>query len=415
MAITITQNYRKIKATYLYTLHTPPLANGVLVLDNNGKVLEVAQGSAYAAEEVEYYEGIICPGFINAHCHLELSHLLNAVSKHTGLTTFLQHIPKLRDKYTTVAIKEAINQAYQNMQHNGIVGVGDISNTAHSFPIKNKGDLQIHTFVELLGLPPSRWQTAIKGGQAMLAELTANASSKHSASLSAHAPYTASTKLLQAIDNINQQHKEHGANSTLLSIHHQESEAEAVFFNDGSGDFRQLYAALKMDTNNFFIPPKTSSLQYLLEHLPHIGKILLVHNTFSTKQDIDIALAEQYRKEVYWCFCPKANLYIENRLPNISLFSKQYHTIVLGTDSLASNNSLDILSEMFVLQQHFPTISLQTLLTWACLNGAIFFNWSHLGSFETGKRPGVNFINHITTLANGQHKLTAKSKVQVLT
>jgi len=128
-----------------------------------------------------------------------------------------------------------------------------------------------------------------------------------------------------------------------------------------------------------------------LKYLPQESPLLLVHNTFTSKQDIETA--EEQHQNLYWCFCPKANLYIENKLPQIDLFFELGVKCTLGTDSLASNNSLSIWEEILSIRKAFPKIPLNTLINWATINGAQFLGIDNqFGSFEVGKKPGVNWI-----------------------
>ena len=96
----------------------------------------------------------------------------------------------------------------------------------------------------------------------------------------------------------------------------------------------------------------------------------------------------------YWCVCINANLYIENALPPIELIRNNQCKIVLGTDSLASNDALSIVAEMKKIKQHFPSIPLSEILQWATLNGAAALQLEQaLGSFEKGKTPGVVLLD----------------------
>jgi cytosine/adenosine deaminase-related metal-dependent hydrolase len=118
-----------------------------------------------------------------------------------------------------------------------------------------------------------------------------------------------------------------------------------------------------------------------------------VHNTFTSKEDL--IYANSVQQELYWCLCPNANLYIEGKLPEIGLFLQSEAVITLGTDSLASNHQLSILDEMKVLQEK-ESVPLEKLLRWATLNGARFLGVDHqFGSFENGKQPGINLIEHM--------------------
>ncbi|MFV0266097.1 MAG: amidohydrolase family protein, partial [Draconibacterium sp.] len=110
--------------------------------------------------------------------------------------------------------------------------------------------------------------------------------------------------------------------------------------------------------------------------------------------------------------CPGSNLFIENALPPVELFRKHRMNICLGTDSLASNTALSILKEMITLQQHFPDIQLEELISWACVNGAEALHISDtFGSFDAGKKPGVNLLTDVQ-LKNLQ--LTEHTKVKRL-
>ena len=107
----------------------------------------------------------------------------------------------------------------------------------------------------------------------------------------------------------------------------------------------------------------------------------MVHNTFSKEEDIT---------DNYYCTCPKANLYIENSLSDYSIFDTDKFCV--GTDSLASNNSLSILEELKVIQEN-SDFDLNTLFKIACKNGADALGFSDLGTFEKGKKPGLNLVN----------------------
>jgi cytosine/adenosine deaminase-related metal-dependent hydrolase len=140
-------------------------------------------------------------------------------------------------------------------------------------------------------------------------------------------------------------------------------------------------------------------------------RCLLVHNTYSTKEDLLEYASDPER--FYFVLCPSSNLFIQNRLPNLQLFSSEefFRNVCLGTDSLASNTSLSILEEMKMIQQHAPDISLEMLVRWATLNGASALGSPLHGSFEKGKTPGVILITGIDF--EGM-RLTAESEAKVM-
>ena len=143
---------RFLTADYLYPLHTEPIKEGVLQVDNKGRVISLYNSrDKIPADRLEVFNGIICPGFINTHCHLELSHMLGEIPEKTGLPDFIFKVSKKR-KATQEKIQSSIIKADADMRANGIVAVGDISNTADTFLVKQKSTIKYHTFIELFDI-----------------------------------------------------------------------------------------------------------------------------------------------------------------------------------------------------------------------------------------------------------------------
>ena len=261
--------------------------------------------------------------------------MLGQVPEKTGLVEFVQTIIKSRQA-DPVAIEQAMLQADQQMFNNGIVAVGDISNQLVSKEIKQNSKIHYHTFVEAMGFNPERATTIMDYAVGIK-----NDFAPLPASVVPHAPYSVSPALFKLIN----QHAE--KENTLISIHNQESLNENFFFESKTGGFLGLYEFLGLDIS-FFEPTGKTSLP---SWLPFIGsqKTLLVHNTISGKQDVEFA--KQNHSDLYWCLCPLANLYIEDALPNVDLLMAEDLKITLGTDSLASNRQLNILTEMKTLQE----------------------------------------------------------------
>ena len=110
---------------------------------------------------------------------------------------------------------------------------------------------------------------------------------------------------------------------------------------------------------------------------------------------------------VWWAVCPLSNIFIHNALPPISLMRKNGLAIALGTDSLSSNDDLDMVAEMYCLHRNFPEVPMSEILTWASLNGARFLSKDkELGTLEKGKKPGIVRINDI----DGEGFVTQASK-----
>ncbi|RYZ47765.1 MAG: amidohydrolase, partial [Sphingobacteriales bacterium] len=124
---------------------------------------------------------------------------------------------------------------------------------------------------------------------------------------------------------------------------------------------------------------------------------------FTDAADLDWIAEQRQGPELNWCLCPAANLYINNRLPQVDLFRDRGLQMVFGTDSLASNTDLDILAELKTLHRYFPGLTVETLLQWATINGARALGIeAEAGSFEAGKQPGIVWLQDTTaTNVNG--------------
>jgi aminodeoxyfutalosine deaminase len=213
-------------------------------------------------------------------------------------------------------------------------------------------------------------------------------------SLVPHAPYSVSQSLLTLINEF--------ASNDIISIHNQESKEENDLFLTGSGEMLRLYNTLGTDISQFQHPGKTS-LQALHRNFKERINLLLVHNVHTSSEDIATQIRGQ--NSVFWCLCPNANLYITGQLPDVDMFLRNDCTIVIGTDSLASNDQLNILEELKTIQNSFPHIDCETLLKWATFNGAKALKIEdRFGSFDKGRTPGVVHIRYI------QHgRITEKS------
>ncbi|MBC9931345.1 amidohydrolase family protein [Chitinophaga qingshengii] len=352
----------------------------VLVLDENGVVTGIVAENA-AGDNVQEVEGILCPGFVNTHCHLELSHMKGVIPEKTGLPAFLTRVMEGRQHGQDQAA--AIAAAEQAMWDAGIAAVGDICNSPATIPQKRHQRLWYHTFVECMGVAESsaatRYQYSLEVLQAFR-EIPG-----HSASIAPHAPYSVSSALFGLLAQT--------PHNTPVTIHNQECQAENELYNSKTGDFLRFYAHFGMDAGSFQAAG-TNSLEAYLPRFAH-NKILLVHNTYTSAADIQFAL--QQPVETWWCFCPQANLYIEDRLPDIPLFREAGCNITLGTDSLASNHQLSVWEEIRTIQTHYPDIPLAELLCWGTSNGAKALGIeSRYGSFKEGMQPGVVLIaDHI--------------------
>ncbi|WP_428328652.1 amidohydrolase family protein [Mucilaginibacter sp.] len=386
---------KSFRADYVFPVCADPIKNGIVTVDDRGKIISIADTVAINAPPPEHLSGIICPGFINTHCHLELSHLKAKLTPRTGLVNFIMDVQKFRGADPAFVLDEAL-KADNEMYENGIVAVGDISNTNISIPIKEKSKLYYHSFIETFGFLPDKAAETFDRALALLNEFK-----PMSCSITPHAPYSVSKELFKLI----QKYSDTGHN--LISMHNQECEDENKFYRYKLGSFNDLYASFGMDITHFK-PQARNSIQSVIPLLTSKQDILLVHNTCTNLKDI--YFIKRFDRKIHFCFCPNANLYIEGRVPKVELFVGQGYNLTLGTDSLASNNKLCILSEMRVLQDKFPALSTAQLIEWGTINGAEYLGIAdEKGTIEPGKTPGLNLITGLDGL-----KITPETKVKKL-
>ena len=377
--------FQKFSADQLFDGYQFHTGDNVLVLSDEGEVLDIVDKSE-AGDDVIVRNGILSPGFINCHCHLELSHMKAAIEEGTGLVDFVYKIVSLRHS-SEDEIRAAIEKAEDEMLQNGIVAVGDICNNTLTLDQKSKGRIYYHNFIEVSGFNPAianeRFNRSVEFFRAFSQYYSIPVESN---SIVPHAPYSVAEELWQQLVHFPGNH--------LFTIHNQETEEEDILFATGEGGFRELYKKMGIDIS-FFQPSQKSSLQTFLPKFLHNQQLILVHNVHTTEKDIAFSRSVANSSQLYWCLCPNANLYISKRLPDISMLVNNDCPIILGTDSLASNHQLSILEEIKTIRQHFPQVETNTLLQWATSNGAKALQMdSILGSFEKGKRPGVVLIEN---------------------
>ena len=383
---------KKFAADYAFTLDgsLKPLERPLVVTDDSGNILSVSQYSKDELSDAEYHKGILIPGMVNAHCHIELSHLKGIFRQATGMSGFINQINALRESVDEKGRAEAMKREFANFSRQGVVAVSDISNCTESFPFKKEYlghpvfPVYFRTFVELFGTEKEEAEGILEGGQRIADQATAMGLD---ASVTPHSCYTMSPKLLEIT-------AKRGLESGAISYHSQESQEEEDMIMKGSGALADNYRERGLST-----PPVTgaTALEYFIDRIAEKekvkGRINLVHNVVISQRSIDRAL--EALESPFFTICPLSNIFIHRQLPPIDLMRRNGLKICLGTDSLSSNLILDMVREMECLQKNFPHLELGEILSWACTNGALLLGKEDtLGSLTEGKRPGIVLLEN---------------------
>ena len=378
---------RRFAANYIFPITGKPIKNGYVEIDENGTVIKTGTLTE-ELENTEFYNGIICPGFVNAHCHVELSHLAGAFKEATGMSGFINQINALRLTVDKESRLKALKEQMYKMYKDGVNGMGDISNCDESFEAKANSPIITHTYLEQFGCIKEEKDEIMKNAYTLqdIAD-----SYKIQASITPHSCYTMSAELLESCIKA-------GLEREYISYHSQESTEEEDLIRTGTGNLAENYKGRNLPT------PKVtgkSSLNYFITRAKNAvtnkdkisGRILLVHNVATDAESIDEALSTF--SSVYWAICPLSNIFIHRQLPPLDLMIEKALDICVGTDSLSSNHQLSMIEEIKCICNNFPHIEFEEIMKWCTINGAKAIGADAiLGSFDTGKKPGIVLIEN---------------------
>lgn len=352
---------KKFAAHYIFDGHNL-IKNGILVVSDNGIILSI---EPFIAQKelagVEFINGLICPGFINAHTHLELSFLKGKLIPKGGMEHFIQQMKQV-NRLVDLQKIEASRLADREMFDEGIVACGDIVNTDLTFSIKAQSPIFYHNFIELYSLDELKSDEIFNQAYKLYKQ-----SGKFNKSITYHAPYSVSYSLFKKISEHNK------LSHDICSIHVFEAKHEELLIK-------------QWQTGNW---KWTKSLsQTILKQIPFENQVLFVHNTFIDDSLFNF-ICHNFKQRA-WVLCPNSNMFIENHLPPLHILLKDKDNICIGTDSYASNYRLSVLNELKILSNYFPKIKLIDWLKMATFQGAKALNiQDKYGTFKIGTIPGV--------------------------
>ncbi|MBO5581263.1 MAG: amidohydrolase family protein [Bacteroidales bacterium] len=388
---------KRIAAKYVYPLNSAePIAPGFVEVEDDGTIIRTGVCEDPAKEPV-FLDGALVPGFVNAHCHIELSYMKGLFRKGTGMAGFIDQINELRDTKSLDEKVRDLTTAMDSLWEQGVVAMADISNCDDSFALKARHPMYTRTFLEVFGTEPEDCAAVMDGVRKLKAVADGFGID---AAPTPHACYTMSPELVTAVSA-------EGLKSGFLSFHSEETEEEEEMLKYGSGKMWENRVKAGMS-----VPPVTgkSSLLYFIDRLlqghpaPFDEHILLVHECCMDQEGIDAVKAVMNHPFV--AVCPLSNLFIHDALPPIDLMRRNGLKVCVGTDSLSSNDDLRIVDELYCLQRNFPEVPLGELFIWASRNGAEFLSKPEFGTLEAGRKPGLVLVDHL----DAEGRLSAESQ-----
>lgn len=390
---------RYFSAQYIFTNNGPPVRRGIISANEDGTIISVEDPGGMLPERhsIPFYNGIIVPGFVNCHCHLELSHLLGQVPPGTGLGGFLTTLNSKRN-LNNADPSSAMIISDKKMSEEGIVLCADICNSNLSFGIKKRSRIRYINLLEVYGIDST-------GANKRISEImkVAELADKEMLEwyLVPHSVYSVSLTLFRLL-------KKKSGSNRVTSVHFLESEDESQLLSDHSGRLMDAYKLILSPEAAIETP--VDHVTAVIEEITSSGNLILVHNTALKREQI---VKLKKRDNLFYCLCPGSNRFIGNSVPPVNLLKDENCSIVIGTDSLSSNSQLSILNELKILQEEFPDIHLEDLIKWATINGARALGADNTGgSIEPGKKPGLVLIRDLDLV--GMKLLASSSSVRIL-
>ena len=383
--MTLSHPARLISAPWVLPIASPALADAAVVVDGAGTIVALGPRAQikpeFASLPEERAQGALLPGLVNAHTHIELSVLAGRVRGGEGLPSWAMQVGREAAAFSAEQRRDSAQRAALAVVAAGTAAVGDVGNTLLAVPALAGAGLGGVFFHELLGSREAATGDALADAEREYREFVqASSWPANLARVPApHALYSAGPDLLRRI------FAAAADTGHPTSIHVAEGEDEIQLLREGTGRWAEILAGLQVPAGSR--TPGMNPLAYLESLGAFAGDQppLLVHMVCASAQDI--ALAHKHRAPVV--LCPRSNLHIGGRLPDVRAFLTAGLALALGTDSLGSSPDLSLWGEMATLAAHFSDIAPEIWLRSATAGGATALGLAALGALAPGKRPGI--------------------------
>ncbi len=339
------------------------IENGYLEIQN-GIIQGVHQGANQGkpgGKIVDHGPGVLMPPLVNAHLHLELSALSHCLPFDQGFKNWVKTLLEKREALGQDELMGKARTGARDLVDSGTLWVGDISTLGIGRKIIEGSGLSGISFHEFLG--------------SQILPCLTQKDDFVSQSLAGHAPHTTAPGLLLALK------KQCSADRLPFSIHVAESRDESNFIGTAKGEWADFLLSRSIDWSSWGVGFKTP-----VDYIAGMGLLdpltIAVHLLNVDDADLDILV----RSGAKICVCPRSNLNLHSRLPDIERMMQKGLEPALGTDSLASCDSLDIFDEMAFVAEHYPGIDPVAIFAMGTINGAKALGLEHLaGTLSTGK------------------------------
>ena len=362
----------------------------------SGLIKETGKGSC-SGHIIDHGHGALLPVMVNAHTHLELCALKDKVLPEEGFRNWVENLINLRNSAGTENLKTGAINGVKELIESGCGVIGEISTLGLTWEIVSNSSLRGVWFKEFLGNDSHQ-------------DIKCYSEKSFIKSIAGHAPHTLSPEFLVDLKNITRKE------NIPFSIHLAESEDEILFLTTGKGIWADFMTERGIDFSGWNLPVETP-----VRYLENLGVLdestIAVHLIHADKKDFEILL----RHNVRVCLCLRSNFNLHNMIPDLAGMLKAGIKPCLGTDSLASAESLSIFDEMIFVSKFFPSIPPAEILAMATVNGASSLGFGEMfGSLTPGKRAAFVYVpvnvssksGLLQALANADFKGSCKTVLQ---
>jgi cytosine/adenosine deaminase-related metal-dependent hydrolase len=366
------------RASWVLPIAAPPIANGAVAVED-GRIAWVgpaAEAPAGGGASIDLGEGVLMPGTVNAHCHLELSHLAGRLPADRGFVGWIEAVVQQRGQSSRDEVRERAGAGIRALESCGTAAVGDVSNALDHLDLLERSRLQAVVFHELIAWDPARAEEVVRAAIARVAEAGARLNGRVRVRLAAHAPYSVSGALFEALR----------AQAGPASVHLAESPDESAFVAAGAGELKGFLERRGVG-HVAFSGTGTTPVQYL-DRLGLLSPSLLAVHCVQLDEEDRATLA---RRAVHAVLCPRSNRRLGVGLPRLPELVAAGVRLALGTDSLASADSLDVLDDAALLHRAYPDVASDVLVRMATAGGAEALGFDDLGTLAPGKRAALAF------------------------
>jgi cytosine/adenosine deaminase-related metal-dependent hydrolase len=386
-------------ASYLLPINGSPLEGGAVVV-KNGRIMAVdtlaALRKSFSAPVHEFPGAVLMPGLVNAHTHLELTHFPIWLKKsgadttaHYSYVDWIMKVIQVKRQIGHDELCASLLEGFRLSIQNGTTMVGDILSARQLISLYNNAHVSGRLYLECIGHDEARYKTVLESLEHDIKLIPANLLP----GISPHSPFTVSATLLQALLAFAR------SNTMPVTMHLAESVEESLFFLNSTGRIADtLYPFVGWD--EYLPPPMGTTATKWLEHFSALSAdFLAVHGVQLSPADIELLK----KRAASVVLAPRSNHNLAVGKAPVTELLQAGIPLALGTDSLASNDSLSLWDEMRFLLDEFPqSFTPAGVVRMATIGGARAIQCDReAGTLETGKRADFILMETGTTMSTG--------------